>query len=101
MPSTAGRRKAIIPGHQVHDGLFSAAGKLMAFIQDHTYHGLTKTERQQSLFTFHRKILNYYDHSLYSFNVPEFVKGRIRYNGRNMINAIDSDPKSVIFEVKE
>ncbi len=44
---------------------------------------------------------DYYDHSLYSFNVPEFVKGRIRYNGRNMINAIDSDPKSVIFEVKE
>ena len=44
---------------------------------------------------------DYYDYSLYSFNVPEFVTGRIRYNGRNMINAIDSEPKSVIFEARE
>ncbi len=44
---------------------------------------------------------DYYDNSLFSFNVPEFVTGRIRYSGRNMINAIDSDAKSVIFETKE
>jgi len=44
---------------------------------------------------------DYYENSLFSFNVPEFVTGRIRYNGRNMINAIDSDAKSVIFETKE
>ena len=44
---------------------------------------------------------DYYDYSLYSFNVPEFVKGRVRYKGRNMINAIGPEPKSVIFEAKD
>lgn len=44
---------------------------------------------------------DYYDYSLFSFNVPEFIKGKIRYNGRNMIKAINSDAKSVIFEAKE
>ena len=44
---------------------------------------------------------DYYDYSLFSFNVPEFVTGRVGYNGRNMTNAIASDPKNVIFEAKE
>jgi Tol biopolymer transport system component len=44
---------------------------------------------------------DYYDYSLYSFNVPEFVRGRVRYKGRSMINTIGSEPKSVIFEAKD
>jgi len=42
-----------------------------------------------------------YDNSLYSFNVPEFVTGRVRYNGRKMSDAIDSEAKSVTFELRE
>lgn len=44
---------------------------------------------------------DYYDNSLFSFNVPEFVTGRVAYDGQNLAKAIDSDPKSVIFEAKE
>ena len=43
---------------------------------------------------------DYYENSLFSFNVPEFVTGRIRYNGRNMLRAIGSEAKSVTFELK-
>ncbi len=44
---------------------------------------------------------DYYDFSLLSFNVPEFVTGKIRTNGRKMLRAIGSSGKNVIFELKE
>ncbi|MFO7622670.1 MAG: hypothetical protein R6W81_15625 [Bacteroidales bacterium] len=44
---------------------------------------------------------DYYDLSLQSFNVPEFVTGKIRTDGRKMLRAIGSSGKNVIFELKE
>lgn len=43
----------------------------------------------------------YYDSELRSFNVPEFVRGRVDYNGRSMIKAIESSGKNVTFELKD
>lgn len=43
----------------------------------------------------------YYDMSLTSFNVPEFVTGKVKANGRTMFRAIGSSGKNVTFELKE
>ncbi len=43
----------------------------------------------------------YYDMSLTSFNVPEFVTGKVKANGRTMFRAIGSSGKNVNFEAKE
>lgn len=43
----------------------------------------------------------YYDKSLRSFNVPEFVTGKVRSNGRTMLKAIGSSAKNVTFEMKD
>lgn len=43
----------------------------------------------------------YYEESLRSFNVPEFVTGKVRANGRSMLEAIGSPPKDVNFELKD
>ena len=42
-----------------------------------------------------------YHESLYSYNVPEFVKGEIRPDQRSLLKSIDSPAKDVIFEFKE
>jgi hypothetical protein len=42
-----------------------------------------------------------YHESLYSYNVPEFVKGEIRYDQHSLLKSIDSPAKDVIFEFKE
>jgi hypothetical protein len=39
--------------------------------------------------------------SLTSFNVPEFVTGKVKANGRTMFRAIGSSGKNVNFEAKE
>ena len=44
---------------------------------------------------------DYYDMSLTSFNVPEFVTGKVKANGRTMFRAIGSSGKNVTFELKE
>lgn len=44
---------------------------------------------------------DFYDESLRSFNVPEFVKGKVKANGRNMLNSIGSEAKNVTFELKD
>jgi WD40 repeat protein len=43
----------------------------------------------------------YYEQSLRSFNVPEFVTGKVLTDGRSMLKAIDSPAKDVNFELKE
>jgi len=44
---------------------------------------------------------DFYDGCLQSFNVPEFVTGKVRANGRNMLKTIGSVAKNVTFELKE
>ncbi len=44
---------------------------------------------------------DYYDLSLRSFNVPEFVTGRITSDGRTMLKAIGSSGKNVTFALKD
>jgi hypothetical protein len=44
---------------------------------------------------------DFYDNCLRSFNIPEFVTGRVKANGRNMLNTIGSAPKNVTFELEE
>jgi hypothetical protein len=44
---------------------------------------------------------DFYDNSLRSFNVPELMKGKIKTNGRNMLNTIGSEAKNVTFELKD
>jgi hypothetical protein len=44
---------------------------------------------------------DYYDSFMQSFNVPEFVSGKIKENGRNWLKTIVSDPENVKFELKE
>jgi hypothetical protein len=44
---------------------------------------------------------DYYDKSLRSFNVPEFVTGKVRSNGQTMLKAIGSSAKNVTFETKD
>lgn len=41
---------------------------------------------------------DYYDESLRSFNVPEFVTGKVGQNGRTMLKSIGSPAKNVNFE---
>jgi Tol biopolymer transport system component len=43
----------------------------------------------------------YYEMSLRSFNVPEFIKGKVIVNGRSILKAIDSKAKDVNFELKD
>jgi hypothetical protein len=43
----------------------------------------------------------YYEQSLRSFNVPEFVTGKIETDGRSMLKAIGSPAKDVNFELKD
>jgi hypothetical protein len=43
---------------------------------------------------------DYYEESLKSFNVPEFVTGKIHSDGRLMLKSIGSPAKSVNFEIK-
>jgi Tol biopolymer transport system component len=44
---------------------------------------------------------DFYDFTLYSFNVPELVKGKVKANGRNMLRTIGSEAKSVTFGSKD
>ncbi len=43
---------------------------------------------------------DYYTYTLRSFNVPEFVTGKVRTDGRSMLKAIGSPAKNVTFELK-
>ena len=43
----------------------------------------------------------YYETELRSFNVPEFVKSKVEYNGRSMLKTIGSSGKNVTFELKD
>jgi hypothetical protein len=42
-----------------------------------------------------------YGESLFSYNVPEFVKGEIGKDTRSLLKAIASQAKDVNFEIKE
>ncbi len=44
---------------------------------------------------------DFYEGFLRSFNVPEFVKGKVRTDGRSMLKAIGSKGKDVNFELKD
>jgi len=44
---------------------------------------------------------DFYEESLRSFNVPEFVTGKVRANGRSMLKAIGSPPKDINFDIKD
>lgn len=44
---------------------------------------------------------DFYETSLRSFNVPEFVKGKVRSDGRSMLKTIGSPAKVVNFELKD
>ena len=44
---------------------------------------------------------DFYDNCLRSFNIPEFVTGKVKTNGRNILKTIGSAPKNVTFELKE
>jgi Tol biopolymer transport system component len=44
---------------------------------------------------------DYYDESLSSFNVPEFVTGKVSRDGRAMIKSIGSTAKNVNFELEK
>ncbi len=43
---------------------------------------------------------DYYELSLRSFNIPEFVTGRVKSNGRTMLKSIGSEAKNVNFELE-
>jgi Tol biopolymer transport system component len=43
---------------------------------------------------------DFYEESLRSFNVPEFVTGKVRTDGRSMLKTIGSPAKDVNFELK-
>jgi hypothetical protein len=43
---------------------------------------------------------DYYEESLRSFNIPEFVTGKVKSDGRSMLKAIDSPAKNINFELK-
>lgn len=42
---------------------------------------------------------DFYDNCLQSFNIPEFVKGKVNVTGRNMLKTINSSAKNVTFEL--
>jgi len=42
-----------------------------------------------------------YEELLRSFNVPEFVMGKVKTDGRDILKAIDSPTKDVKFELKD
>ncbi|MGA1976378.1 MAG: hypothetical protein ABSG89_00835 [Bacteroidales bacterium] len=44
---------------------------------------------------------DFYDNCLRSFNVPELITGKVKANGRNMLNSIGSGAKNVTFELKD
>jgi hypothetical protein len=44
---------------------------------------------------------DFYEEFLRSFNVPEFVKAKVRADGRSMLKAIGSKAKDVNFELKD
>jgi dipeptidyl aminopeptidase/acylaminoacyl peptidase len=44
---------------------------------------------------------DFYEELLRSFNVPEFVTGRVKKDGRDMLKAIGSPAKDVKFELKD
>jgi len=44
---------------------------------------------------------DFYDDCLRSFNIPEFVTGKVKSNGRNLLKTIGSPPKNVTFELKD
>jgi hypothetical protein len=44
---------------------------------------------------------DFYDDLLRSFNIPEFVTGKIKTDGRSMLKTIGSPGKDVKFELKE
>jgi hypothetical protein len=44
---------------------------------------------------------DFYDDFMQSYNVPEFVKGKVKANGRNMLKTIGSEAKNVTFELKD
>ena len=48
-----------------------------------------------------RKDPDYYDSELRSFNVPEFITGKVMSDGRTMLKSIASSGKNVTFELKE
>jgi hypothetical protein len=43
---------------------------------------------------------DYYEESLKSFNVPEFITGKITIDGRSMLKSIASPAKNVNFEIE-
>ena len=43
----------------------------------------------------------FYDKCLQSFNIPEFVTGKVRVTGRNMLKTINSAAKNVTFELED
>lgn len=43
----------------------------------------------------------YYEQSLQSFNIPEFVTGKVKTNGMSMLKTIDSPAKNVTFGFKD
>ena len=44
---------------------------------------------------------DYYDDCLQSFNIPEFVTGKVKTSGRNILKHIGADSKNVTFELKD
>jgi len=44
---------------------------------------------------------DFYEESLRSFNIPEFVTGKVRADGRSMLKDIGSPPKDINFELKD
>ncbi|TFG43042.1 MAG: hypothetical protein E4H43_02285, partial [Bacteroidia bacterium] len=44
---------------------------------------------------------DFYEEFLRSYNVPEFVTGKVRKDGRSMLKTIGSPAKDVIFELKD
>ena len=44
---------------------------------------------------------DFYNDCLRSFNIPEFVTGKVKSNGRNMLKTIGSALKNVTFELKD
>ncbi len=44
---------------------------------------------------------DFYDDCMRSFNIPEFVTGKVKSNGRNMLKTIGSALKNVTFELKD
>ena len=60
-----------------------------------------KDGRFSKPFLLPQKDPDYYDISLRSFNIPEFITGKVREDGRSMLKAIGSLPKVVTFERKD